>query len=170
MMEGAAMQTRILKSASAILAVLVGSMTAPSAALADASPLFKQLVGSWQGLGDLTMENGTRERLSCKGYYVLKSEGNGLSIATLCDSPTQKFEIRSLVNENGDSISGQWEERTFHATGQVKGSASGTNLKLSISGTIEGTIAISLKGKTHSVDVTAAGAGIKGVSISLTRI
>ena len=163
------MHIRILKPAAATLAVLVGSMMIPSAALADASPLFKQLVGSWQGLGDLTLEDGTRERLSCKGYYVLKQEGDGLSIATLCESPTQKFEIRSLVAEKGSGISGQWEERTFHATGQVSGKANGTTLDLSITGTIEGTISIALTGKTHSVTVTAAGAGIKGVQISLSR-
>src|SRR5688572_30816907 len=108
------MRTRILKPAAAVLGLLVGSVMVPSAALADATPLFKQLVGSWQGLGDLTMEDGTRERLTCKGYYVLKQEGDGLSIATLCSSATQKFEIRSQVAENGNAIKGQWEERTFH--------------------------------------------------------
>ena len=147
----------------------MGFVMGPSAALADASPLFKKLAGSWQGAGDLVLEDGTRERLSCRGYYVLKSEGNGLSIASLCSSPKRKFELRSLVAESASGVSGQWEERTFHATGQVSGSATGTTMKLSFSGTIEGTISIALTGQTHSVNVSAAGAGIKGVSISLTR-
>ena len=120
-------------------------------------------------MGDLVLEDGTREQLSCRGYYVLKSEGRGLSIASLCSSPKQKFELRSLVSESGGAISGQWEERTFHATGQVSGSSKGTTMNLAFSGTIEGTIAISFTGKTHSVNVTAAGAGVKGISISLTR-
>ena len=163
------MHTRILKPAAAALVVLMGSMMVPPAAVADASPLFKQLAGSWHGVGDLVLEDGTRERLTCRGYYVLKSEGDGLSIASLCSSPKQKFEFRSLVAQSGSGISGQWEERTYHASGQVSGSAKGTTINLSFSGTIEGTISISLTGKTHSVNVSAAGAGIKGVSISLTR-
>ena len=163
------MHIRILKPAAAALVILMGSVTGPSAALADASSLFKQLAGSWHGTGDLVLEDGTREQLSCRGYYVLKSEGKGLSIASLCSSPKQKFELRSLVSESATGISGQWEERTFHATGQVSGSATGTNINLSFSGTIEGTISIAFTGKTHSVNVTAAGAGIKGVTISLTR-
>lgn len=163
------MHTRILTPAIAALVVFMGSVTAPPAALADASTLFKQLAGSWRGEGDLVLEDGTRERLSCTGYYVLKSEGRGLSIASLCNSPTQKYEFRSLVSESGSSISGQWEERTYHATGQVSGSATGTAINLSFSGTIEGTISISLTGKTHSVNVSAAGAGLKGLSISLAR-
>jgi hypothetical protein len=142
---------------------------APSAAFADATTLFKQLAGSWRGAGDLVLEDGTREQLSCRGYYVLKSEGRGLSIASLCSSAKQKFEFRSLVSESGSTISGEWEERTYHATGQVSGSAKGTTMNLSFSGTIEGKISISLTGQSHSVNVSAAGAGIKGVSISLTR-
>jgi hypothetical protein len=140
-----------------------------SATLADTSLLFKQLVGSWRGAGDLVLEDGTREQLSCHGYYVLKSEGHGLSIATLCNSTNRKFEIRSLVAESTGGVSGQWEERTFNANGQLSGSTTDTTMNLSISGYIEGTISISLTGKTHSVTVTAAGAGIKGASISLTR-
>lgn len=151
------------------MVVLMESVMAPSVALADASALFKQLVGSWRGEGDLVLEDGTRERLSCTGYYVLKAEGRGLSIASLCNSPKQKFEFRSLVMEDGSGISGQWEERTYHATGQVSGSATATTVSLSFSGTIEGKISIALTGKTHSVNVSAAGAGIKGVSISLAR-
>jgi hypothetical protein len=162
------MHIRILKAAA--LVALTGSLTGPSAALADdASPLFKQLAGSWQGAGDLVLEDGTREQFSCRGYYVLKSEGDGLSIASLCSSPTRKFELRSLVTESANGVSGKWEERTFHASGQVSGSVKGTTISLAFSGPIEGTISISLTGQTHSVNVTAAGAGIKGVSISLKR-
>src|SRR5262249_31323704 len=147
------------------LIVLVGSVATPPAALADASSLFKQLAGSWHGEGDLVMEDGTSDHLSCRGYYVLKSEGKGLSIASLCSSPKQKLELRSLVSEGPNGISGQWEERTFHATGDVSGSVTGTTMNLSFSGTIEGKISISFTGNTHSVNVSAAGAGIKGVLI-----
>lgn len=163
------MHIRTVTSATATLVMLMGATLAPTAALADASSLFKQLAGSWRGDGELVLEDGTRERLSCTGYYVLKSEGKGLSIASLCKSPKQKFEFRSLVTDGGNNISGQWEERTYNATGQVSGSANGTAITLSFSGTIDGKVSISLTGKTHSVNVSAAGAGIKGVSISLTR-
>jgi hypothetical protein len=157
------------QSAAAALVMLMGSAMGSPAAFADASPLFKQLAGSWQGTGDLVLDDGTREQLSCRGYYVLKSEGEGLSIASLCSSPTRKFELRSLVKESAGGISGKWEERTFNATGNVSGSAKDKTISLSFSGPIEGTISIALKDKSHTVNVSAAGAGIKGVLISLTR-
>lgn len=158
-----------LKTATAAVFVLAGAIMGPSAAFADASAIFKELAGSWRGEGDVVLEDGTRERLSCRGYYVLKSQGDGLSIATLCSSTTQKFEIRSLVAKSGDGLSGQWEERTYHATGQVTGAVNGKTMDLAFTGPIDGTISIALEGKAHSVKVTAAGAGIKGVSISLIR-
>jgi hypothetical protein len=164
------MHTRIVTPATAALVILMGSVMAPPAALADASTLFKQLAGSWRGAGELVLEDGTRTQLSCNGYYVLKSEGRGLSIASICSAGTEKFEFRSLVSESGNDISGEWEERTYHATGKVSGSVKDTSISLSFTGTIEGKIAIALTGQTHSVNVSAApGAGIKGVSISLTR-
>ena len=164
------MNKRILTTIAAVLAVFMGPMMAPPAALADASSLFKQLAGSWRGEGDMVMEDGTRDHLSCRGYYVLKQEGKGLSIASLCSSPSQKFELRSLVSETANGLSGQWEERTYHATGDVAGSVSGSSMNLSFTGTIEGKISIAFTGKTHSISVSTAGAGIKGISISLTRI
>ena len=164
------MHKRILTAAIVVLAVFVGSVSAPPAAPADASALFKQLAGSWRGEGDMVMEDGTRDHLDCRGYYVLKQEGKGLSIASLCSSPSQKFELRSLVSESGSGLSGQWEERTYHATGDVSGSVNGSSMNLSFTGTIEGKISIAFTGKTHSINVSAAGAGIKGISISLTRI
>jgi hypothetical protein len=163
------MDFRTLRLTAAVLGAFLGLFGTASAALADASPLFKQLAGSWHGLGDLTLADGTRERISCRGYYVLKSGGNALSIAILCNSPNQKVEIRSLVEQSGRGVSGQWEERTFNATGQVSSRATTTSMRLSISGTIEGAIAISLKGRSHSVTISAAGTGFKGVSMSLFR-
>ena len=78
--------------------------------------------------------------------------------------------IRMQLKEGLREIAyGHWEERTYHATGQISGGATDEAMNLSFSGTIEGTISIALNGKSHSVSVTAAEAGIKSVSISLTR-
>jgi hypothetical protein len=153
----------------AALAVAFALAATAQTGRAEASELFRQLGGSWRGSGDLTLSDGTRERLSCRGYYVSKSGGEELSIAILCNSPNQKIEIRSRVQESGQGVSGEWEERTFHATGQVSGRATGNSLRLSVSGTISGSISVTLRGKSHTVAVSASGTGFKSVSISLSR-
>jgi hypothetical protein len=156
------------RCAIALVIAFASTMTV-RVAQADASGLFKQLAGSWRGSGALTLSDGRRERISCRGYYVPKSGGEALSIAILCNSPNQKIEIRSRVQEVGQRVSGEWEERTFHAVGQVSGRATGNNMHLAVSGSISGTISISLKGKSHSVAVSATGTGFRNVSISLSR-
>lgn len=150
----------------AALAAAYVSATAAHPAWAGASGLFKRLAGSWHGSGTLTLSDGTRDRISCRGYYVPKSEA-GLSIAILCNSPNQKIEIRSRVREAGRGISGDWEERTFNATGQLSGRATDSSMRLAVSGSISGTISVSLKGRSHSVTVSASGTGFKTVAIDL---
>jgi hypothetical protein len=151
----------------ALLACLLIAM--PGFAFADNPALFKQLNGTWRGSGTLTLTGGDRERLSCRGYYNLKSGGSGLSIAILCSSPTYKVELRSSVHDSGGRVSGNWEERTFHATGGVSGRASGNRLNLSISGTVSGSISITASGRSQSVNISTAGTGFTGVSLSLVR-
>jgi hypothetical protein len=128
-----------------------------------------QLAGSWRGSGKLTLPDGSTERLTCRGYYVLKSGGNGLSLAILCSSTNRSLEIRGLVQEGGRGVSGNWEERTFNASGQVSGSVSGQRLRLAISGSVDGTIAVSLQGRSQSVRISAAGTGFREVTVSLVR-
>jgi hypothetical protein len=163
--------TNIIKT-SAVRAFLLACVLLAansSFALADASALFKQLGGSWRGSGTLTLSDGSRERMSCRGYYVVKSGGSGLSIAILCSSTNYKVELRSSLVESGQGISGSWEERTFHAMGEVSGRASGNRMNLSISGAVTGSISISLGGGGHSVNISTRGTGFTGVSLSLVR-
>lgn len=137
-------------------------------AAADASAIFKQLSGSWRGSGDITLTDGSRERISCRGYYVLKGR-NGLSVAILCNSPNYKVELRSRLLEKARGVSGTWEERTFNAMGEVSGRATGNRLTLSIAGAVTGSISISLTGRRHTVKISTVGTGFKAVSISLVR-
>ena len=138
-------------------------------AAADTATIFKQLAGSWHGLGNLTLSDGHRERISCRGYYVPK-ETRGLSLAILCNSPNYKVEIRSRLTGRGRNISGTWEERTFHAMGDVKGRATGNRLSLSIGGAIRGNISISLGGgRRQAITISTQGTGFRKVTISLVR-
>ena len=152
----------------ALLACLL-LIAIPGFAFADNPALFKQLNGTWRGSGTLTLTGGDRERLSCRGYYNLKSGGSGLSIAILCNSTNYKVELRSSVRDSGGHVSGSWEERTFHATGAVSGRASGNRMNLSISGTVSGSISITASGRSQSVNISTAGTGFTGVSLSLVR-
>ena len=148
--------------------VVFFALTANAAVAHAETAIFKELGGSWRGSGDLTLSDGSRERISCRGYYVPKG-GDDLSLAILCNSPNYKLEIRSNLAGHGSSVSGHWEERTFNARGELSGRATGNGLKLSITGYITGSMSVSLSGSHQSVSISAHGTGFKTVSMSLVR-
>lgn len=153
-----------------VLACFVGLVGSTALTFAsDTSALFKQLAGSWRGSGKLTLTDGSTERLTCRGYYVPKSGGSGLSLAILCNAASRSLEMRGLVQEGGRGVIGNWEERTFNASGQLSGSVTAQRLKMTISGGVEGTITVSLRGRSQSVRITAVGTGFREVTVSLVR-
>ncbi|MDZ4791071.1 MAG: hypothetical protein SGJ17_07675 [Hyphomicrobiales bacterium] len=130
--------------------------------------MFKQLNGSWRGSGAVRLQGGN-ERISCRGYYNVKSGGSGLSIAIRCAAPSYRIEMRSNVTDSGGRLSGNWEERTFNAEGALSGSVTGSSVNLSISGVITGSMSISVNGSSHQVNLSASGPRFKGMSLSMSR-
>ncbi len=139
-----------------------------SASTAEAADVFKQLNGSWRGSGAVRLQGGN-ERISCRGYYNVKSGGSGLSIAIRCAAPSYRIEMRSNVTDSGGRLSGNWEERTFNAEGALSGSVTGSSVNLSISGVITGSMSISVNGSSHQVNLSASGPRFKGMSLSMSR-
>ncbi len=161
---------RLRPALTAMLVGLAGLMAFATTGQANPAEVFKKLAGSWHGAGQLVLSDGSQERISCRGYYTLKSGGGALTIAIRCNSPNYNIEMRSLLNSNsGGVVGGNWEERTFNATGVVNGSASGDRITLAISGAITGSMSIAVGGSAHKVSITTSGVGFKSVSMSLSR-
>lgn len=152
-----------------LLFALTVMLAYPHPVQADAPRVFKQLAGSWRGSGDLTLNDGSRERLSCRGYYVLKEQGSGLSLAIRCQSTNYQIRMRSTVTSRAGRLSGRWEERTFNAQGEVTGRATGNQIRLSVTGTVSGSLSVTMRGRTQRVQISTQGTGFRAVSISLVR-
>lgn len=145
-----------------MLAVLVPA--APSQA--DPSP-FDTLLGSWGGTGEIRLDKGRKERIKCSAYYT--GGGSELGMAIRCQSDNYKIEIRSKLSYSGGRLSGNWEERTFNASGSASGTASPSNIRLSISGGVSGTMNVSYSKTSQSVSIATQGVALQGVSITLGR-
>lgn len=133
---------------------------------AAASP-FDTLLGSWGGSGQIRLEDGTTERIRCNAYYT--GGGAQLGMAIRCSSDNYNIEMRSKLSYSGGAVSGNWEERTFNARGEVKGRASDSNLRLNISGNITGSMSVSYSRSSQNVSISTEGIALKSVSISLSR-
>ncbi len=144
-----------------------GGALAPAASFAEETP-FAQLAGSWKGSGRVRLEDGRSERLSCRGHYSRKG-GSELTIAIQCQSEANTIDMHGHIASEGGRLSGNWEERTYGAEGELSGVVSASKISLRITGQVSGSMVVSLSGATHQVAISTAGPGFKGVSITFTR-
>ncbi len=161
---------RTRNSQAAVLAAVIGcgAVLAQPTGVRAASP-FPLLSGSWSGTGLVRFDQDKSEQIVCRAYYTLKAEGVGLTMAIRCASSSYKIEMRAQLNNQGERVTGQWEERTFNAAGNVNGRASDRNLTLAITGAVSGSMSVAVGQAGHKVDIKTSTGGLAGVSINLTR-
>jgi hypothetical protein len=161
--------------AAAVAATPAPAAAAPAetAAGATAKPVtapFAELSGAWTGAGQIRLEGGKTERVTCKAYYTPKDSGNALAIALRCASTSYSVDLRSNLVAAGGRVTGTWEERTFSAEGNVAGRATNGNISVAINGGgLSGSMSVSFGGTSQQVSITTAGTALRGVSISLSK-
>jgi hypothetical protein len=144
----------------------------PAAAAAPAAKTnpFVDLSGAWTGAGQIRLEGGKTERVTCKAYYTPKDDGAAIGIALRCASTSYSIDLRSNLESINGRVTGNWEERTFNANGNVTGRASNGNVSVAISGGgLSGSMSVSFGGTSQQVSITTSGTALKGVSISLQK-
>lgn len=152
--------------AAALIALTSLSLSGPVSAQSSAA--FSQLEGSWRGAGRVAYRNGSKQRISCRGYYTRKGSTT-MGLAIRCAAQDNKIELRASVNGQGRRLSGTWEERTFNATGNIAGSAKPGQLRMSISGNISGSMRISYSGTSQNVAISTSTTELKSIAIKMRR-
>jgi hypothetical protein len=149
----------------AVLALAIALVPWPSSPAAAGS--FDTLLGSWRGAGQIKLNDGRTERVTCNAYYT--GGGSQLGMAIRCQSESSNVEIRGKLSQSGNRVSGTWEERTFNAAGTASGQASGDRISLQISGGVRGTMQVSYSRSRQSVSISTQGIALKSVTIDLAR-
>lgn len=148
--------------------IALGFLTAASG-MATAEP-FTPFAGSWAGSGTITVQDGSKERLRCRGNFRPGSGGSALSLNLRCASDSYKFEFQSDVTSDGGNISGSWNEVTRSVYGSVSGRISGNRIDASaVAAGFTAAIALTARGNSQHVSIRAPGSEISEVSISLAR-
>ena len=135
---------------------------------AQAADPIQALQGSWSGNGRLHYTDGRSENIHCTANYT---GGSGeLGMAIQCKSDTNPIHIRSKLKISGGRASGEWEERTFNASGTATGKVSDGTMTLSVSGGgFNGTMTVTFGKTDHSVVIVTHGIGMSKASISFKR-
>ncbi len=148
--------------------VAIGILISFTVMAARAATPFDALLGTWSGSGQIRYEDSPSESIRCTAYY---SESNQrLRLAIRCRSASNQIEIRGLLAQRGDRITGTWEERAFNVSGEAVGRMSGGRMALSITGGVfSGSMTVSYGGRRQVVTIAIQGLSIKSVNVTLVR-
>ena len=148
---------------------LLFALPVSTAALAEGATPFAQLAGSWHGGGQVKYNDGSNERLSCRGSYSQKSGGSELTLTIRCQSPSNKIDMKSDISSEGGRLSGHWSERNFGLEGDVDGSAGSQQVHRADIGSASRIDDSFSERRTHNVSISTNGPGFKTVSIAFSR-
>ena len=128
------------------------------------------LLGTWQGVGNISYSTGTIERLHCNSFYSGGDAELRMTIRCMAGKDPIHFRVK-IRSTNGRQIEGEWEERTYNLAGPVTGSIGSGALTLNIvGGGISGVLTVVGVGlPEHSVVIKMEGAGVGNTSIRFVR-
>jgi hypothetical protein len=156
--------------AKAIVTVAL-SLTAAQALAQRADGPFADLSGYWTGGGNITMSNGSSERIRCKATYAVNDSGKSLNQSIRCASDSYRLEISANVTVSAGAVSGSWTEATRHATGNLSGRASGSEIQARVDGTgFSAGLQVRFHGDKQTVSIRPTeGTDVASVAITLHK-
>ena len=149
---------------------LVAVMSSAAAPAFAAGP-FTGFPGEWVGTGDVTMTDGSRDRIKCKASYSTGPSGQALNINVNCASDSYRVNIISNVVAQGSQFSGTWRETTRQVNGDVTGRVPAPGeYQARLSGTGFGLeLAATSNGKSQAITINSQGTDVQSVKISLRK-
>jgi hypothetical protein len=149
------------------IALFVASVSS-STSYAQSGP-FTGLAGVWSGVGTVTLDDGSTERIRCRATYAVGAGGSGLNQTLTCASDSYKFDLRTNVVAEGGAITGTWTESSRNVNGNIEGRGANGNVQVVASAPgFTANITLTTRGNKQSV-VIRAESQFKGATISLTR-
>jgi hypothetical protein len=133
------------------------------------SGAFAGMAGIWSGVGTVTLDDGSTERIRCRASYAVGAKGAGLNQTLVCASDSYKFDLKTSVVAEAGALSGTWSEASRGINGNLEGRGSNGSFQV-IASTPGFTASISLttRGNKQSV-VIRPESQFRGATISLTR-
>ena len=157
---------RLFRAVGALGFMLIG----PPSLGAESGP-FAGLSGAWAGGGNVSLSDGSRERIVCRARYSVREAGRGLVQNLRCASASYRLEISADVVDRGGALSGSWSEAAHGESGSVSGRVEGSVVRAVVrGGSFAAGIGINLHGDSQSVTITpSSGTGVRHVTIFMHR-
>ncbi|MDB5616846.1 hypothetical protein [Tardiphaga sp.] len=142
-------------------------MLSASASHAQSGP-FVGFDGSWNGIGTVSLSDGTSERIRCRATYKVDG-GTALAQTLRCASDSYKFDLSSKVTSQGNNVSGSWSEASRGIYGNLNGRAGGGQIDVFVEAAgFAANITLTTRGNKQSVSIESKGE-IRAVQISMVK-
>jgi hypothetical protein len=137
------------------------------AAAVSADPI-EDLSGYWSGGGSVVLTNGKTERVKCQVFY--KTDAGSIRQSMRCASVDYSINALAELKVRGGQVSGNWEEKTYAAKGEVSGRFSGEGFALMIQGgNFTAAMNVSLSNCKQSIHISPQGLEVTRVAIALAK-
>jgi hypothetical protein len=150
---------------------ILASLIALGAAVwpAAANPI-GEMAGYWTGAGSVTLSSGNTERVKCAVIYKVSEDVGQIRQSIRCASTDYSINATAELRVKGEQVSGNWEEKTYSATGEVSGRYTGESLVLSIQGAnFTAAMNVSLSACKQSISIAPKGLDVDRISIGLAK-
>ena len=149
-------------------AAAAGLAAALAATAAVAGPI-EDLDGYWSGGGTVVFSEGA-ERVKCAVRYKVGQGGTQIRQTLRCASADYSINGTAEFSVRGAQVDGNWEEKTYSATGQISGRYTGSSLVLSIKGAnFTAAMTIGLSTCKQSITIHPRGLEVRRISMSLAK-
>ena len=75
----------------------------PQLGMSATGGVFAPFLGSWKGSGEVTVNDGHKERISCRATYSASDNGGSLTQSLTCAGDAYRFQVQSYVEATGQS-------------------------------------------------------------------
>jgi hypothetical protein len=147
---------------------LTGASLAVLAATAAAAGPIEELDGYWSGGGTVVFSEGS-ERVKCAVRYKVGQGGAQIKQTMRCASADYSINATAELAVSGAQVAGNWEEKTYSASGQVSGRYTGTFV-LSIKGAnFSAAMNVNLSSCKQSITIHPRGLEVRRISMNLAK-
>jgi uncharacterized protein (DUF2147 family) len=149
-------------------AITAASLAALAATAAAAGPI-EELDGYWSGSGTVVLSEGS-ERVKCAVRYKVGQGGTQIKQTMRCASADYSINATAELAVSGAQIAGNWEEKTYSASGQVSGRYTGSTFVLSIKGAnFSAAMHVGLSSCKQSITIHPRGLEVRRISMNLAK-
>lgn len=150
--------------------LLGGALFWPGAGIGEPAGPFAPFLGSWKGSGQVTVNDGHKERIACRATYTASESGQALTQSLVCAGDSYRFQVQSYVEATGRNLLGHWEEESRNVAGQFSGQLTGGLFVGNIVGpTFTAQMSLNATDRQQVVDIKPQGASFSSVDIVLSR-